>query len=70
MRSLHGGGEATAGFFEGDWFNFAGVDIGHAALDFFVPGGFYGGIVGFVEAFDEGAGEVGAFRYGEGKSFF
>jgi hypothetical protein len=60
----------VAGFFEGDGFNFAGVDVGHAALDFFVPGGFDGGIVGFVEAFDEGAGEVSAFRDGKGKSFF
>jgi len=68
--SFHGRREATAGFFEGDGFDFAGVDVGHAPLDFFVPGGFDGRILGFVEAFDEGAGEVSAFRDGEGKSFF
>jgi hypothetical protein len=68
--SFHGRVKATAGSFEGDGCDFAGVDVGHAGLDFFVPGGFDGGIVGFVEAFDEGAGEVSAFRDGERKSFF
>lgn len=58
------------GFFEGNGLDFAGVDVGHAVLDFFVPGGFDGGIVRFVEAFDKGAGEVGAFGDWERKSFF
>lgn len=59
--SFRGGRKATAGFFEGGGLDFAGVDVGHAVLDFFVPGGFDGRIVGFVEAFHEGAGEVSAF---------
>jgi hypothetical protein len=52
--------EKRAGFFEGDWLYFAGGDVGHAAGDFFVPSGGDAGILGFVEAFDEGTGEVGA----------
>ncbi len=69
-RLLLGGGYATAGFFEGDGFDFAGNDVSHAALNFFVPRGFNGGIVGFIEAFYRGTGEVSAYRDGEGKSLF
>ena len=69
LGSLQIESEAMAGFFEGDGFDFAGIDVGHAALDFLVPGGFDEGIVGFVEAFDEGAGEVRTLRDGKGKSF-
>jgi len=60
--SLNGGREATVGFVEGDGPDFAGVDVGHAANDFFFPGGCDGWIVRFVEAFDEGPSKVCALR--------
>lgn len=44
--------------------------FGHAAGDFFVPGGCDGGIVRFVEALDDRASKVSAFGDGQGKSFF
>lgn len=62
--------ETTAGFSEGNGLDFAGIDIGHAASDFFVPSGFDGGIVGFVKALDKGASEISALRHGERKGLF
>ena len=60
-RSFESGQEAATSIFEGNGFDGAGVDVGHAAGDFFVPSRFNGFVLRVVEAFDERAGKIGAF---------
>lgn len=67
---FEGGCEATASVVERNCFDRARVDVSHAASDLFVPSGFDGFVAGVVEALDEGASEVRAFRSGKGERLF
>ncbi len=55
--------------FPGYGLNFSGIEVFNAAGDFFVPSGFHrlGVLVGRIEAFQQGAGKLGALLRGEGE---
>lgn len=59
-RSFDGGRKAAAGFVERNRLNLSRIELRHAAGDFFVPCRSDRIIFGIVQAFDEGASQVGA----------
>ncbi len=60
-RSFESGQEAATSLFERNRLDAAGVNVGHAAGDFFVPGRFHGFVLRVVQTLDERASKVGAF---------
>jgi hypothetical protein len=70
QRSFENGREAATSFFCRNRFDGAGVNLSHAAADFFIPSGGDGLILHIVQAFEERANEVGAFRCGKRESLF
>jgi hypothetical protein len=69
-RSFESGQEAATSLFERNRLDGAGVDAGHAAGDFLVPGRCNGFVLRVVQTLDERASKVGAFCYGKSKRFF
>jgi hypothetical protein len=62
--------EALAGSLQRKGFDFARIDVSHAAGDFFVPSGFDRRILRVVQALDEGTSEVSALGDGKREGFF
>src|SRR5229473_2782408 len=69
-RSFESGQESPASLFERNRLDGAGVDVGHAAGGFFVPGRFHGFVLCVVQTLDERASKVRAFRYRKRERLF
>jgi len=70
QRSFESGQEAATSLIERNRLDGAGVDVGHAPGDFFIPGRCNGFVLRVIQTLDERAGKVGAFRYRKRERFF
>ena len=61
QRSFESGQEAATSVFEQNRLDGAGVNVGHTADDFFVPGSLNGFVLRIVQTLDERASKVGTF---------
>src|SRR5580704_3924313 len=69
-RSFESGQKAATSLFKRNRLDGAGVDVGHAAGDLFVPGRCNGLVSGLIQTPDERASKVGAIRHRKRKCFF